>query len=519
MALFASTTLKVSASKAAESNKTAKSISKKPNLLFIQPDQFRLQALGCWTKPQFRGALKTVSDPVHTPALDRLAEESVVFTRATATAAVCSPSRAMTMSGAYPSRNGVAGNCRETSTDSMSNDITCLTDVLADAGYETSLVGKTHWERNLPLFDQEGNYVGTEAAPGGHYINFYDTYIPPGKGRHSNRYWYQTIRDKHYDPLAYSSVPALVGGKKDGEVYHTQGFASVIEADVVIDYLKNKNGERDPKKPFSMLWNTIPPHSPYSSVDDCQQDLYDSYYKEMPVDRLLNRPNVNEKKANYPANGKTANLELDARVYFALVSSVDRQVARILQALDDSGEADNTIVIFTSDHGEMMGSHGLFAKSVIYDEAFLVPLMVRFPQRLRARTEDLMIGKVDLMPTILGLVGLGSLIPESVQGVDYSDGLLTGSFARHGKPTSAAYIMKDEKGVRTARYTYGVNEDGHTQLYDNAVDPYQMKNLDLSSITPEDLRMLKSELGHWLRTANDPWCATKQHADLINYPH
>jgi arylsulfatase A-like enzyme len=491
---------------------------KKPNLLFIQPDQFRIHSLGCWSQPEFREALKTVTDPVQTPALDRLAKESLVFTRATATASVCSPSRAMTMSGAYPSRNGVSINCRGTSQDGMHDDITCLTDVLEDAGYETALVGKTHWERNLPLFDAVGNYAGTESAPGGHYVNPYDTYIPPGGGRHGNRYWYQTIRDAHYNPLAYSSVPDLIGGKKDGQVYQTHGFSSVIEADVVIDYIKNKNEQRDKKKPFSILWDTVPPHSPYSSVSDSEQDVYDKYYKSMPADKLLNRPNVNEKEAEHSSSSSPADLETAARVYFSLVSSVDRQVGRILQALDESGEADNTIVIFTSDHGEMMGSHGLYAKSVIFDEAFLVPLMIRFPKRLKPGTEDLMIGKVDMMPTILGLGGLNDRIPQSVQGVDYSAELLSGKFASRSKPKSAAYIMHDEKGVRSDRHTYSVNRDGDTQLFDNPVDPYQRKNLAPSSIDIADLRTLKQELGQWLKKANDPWFVTKLHADLISYP-
>jgi arylsulfatase A-like enzyme len=491
---------------------------KKPNLLFIQPDQFRIQSLGYWSQPEFRAALKTVTDPVQTPALDRLAKESLVFTRATATASVCSPSRAMTMSGAYPSRNGVSINCRGTSQDGMHDDITCLTDVLEGAGYETALVGKTHWERNLPLFDVVGNYVGTESAPGGHYVNPYDTYIPPGGGRHGNNYWYQTIRDAHYNPLAYSSVPDLIGGKKDGQVYQTHGFSSVIEADVVIDYIKNKNGQRDQKKPFSILWDTVPPHSPYTSVSDSEQDVYDEYYKGMPAAKLLNRPNVHEKEAEHSSSSSPSDLETAARVYFSLVTSVDRQVGRILQALDESGEADNTIVIFTSDHGEMMGSHGLYAKSVIFDEAFLVPLMIRFPKRLKPRTEDLMIGKVDMMPTILGLVGLNHRIPKSVQGVDYSAELMTEIFAAPPKPKSAAYIMKDEKGVRTDRYTYSIDKSGSTQLYENSVDPYQLHNLPLTSIDPEDLRILKQEVGHWLKVANDPWFAARLHVGLISYP-
>jgi arylsulfatase A-like enzyme len=417
------------------------------------------------------------------------------------------------MSGMYPSRNGVFANCMKGSPDGMRDDAICITDVLADSGYETALVGKAHWERTLPLFDADGNYAGTQRPPGGHYVNPFDTYVPPGAGRHSNKLWFQTIRDVHYDPLVYSSAPALAGGKRDGEVYHAKGFSSVIEADVAIDYLRNKNGERDPQKPFSLIWNTVPPHTPYSSLKDCEEDIYSKYYKDMPLRELLVRPNIDVPKA-----GREGNLELSARIYFSLVSSVDRQVGRVLQALEQSGEADNTIVIFTSDHGEMMGSHGLFAKSVIYDESFLIPLMIRFPKKLRPRTEDLMIGRVDLMPTILGLAGLESKIPHSVQGVDYSGGLLSQRFATHKRPKSAVYLMENGRGVRTDRYTYCVGKDGSTQLYDNTNDPYQQKNLPLNAVDSSDLRGLQEELGRWLRDATDSWYEDRSHSDLISYP-
>lgn len=501
--------------------KTKSSDSKKPNLLFIQPDQFRIFALGIWREPGFRDALKTVSDPVHTPALNQLTRESLLFTRAAATAAVCSPSRAMLMSGMYPSQNGVASNCVRGSTQGMHDNIPCITDVLSNSGYETAFVGKTHWERTLPLFDKDGNYVGTENPPGGHYVNSFDTYIPPGKGRHGNKYWFQDIdRHGHFNPYSYSSVPALVGGKKDGQLYRNHGFAPTIEADVTIGYLKNKNGQRDPNKPFSIMWDPLPPHTPYSSLANCEPDIYHKYYEDLPLKQLLNRPNVNLEEAEHYRTRKKprslAEVELCARVYFSLVTSIDRQVGRILQALEESGEAENTIVVFTADHGEMMASHGRFYKSVIYDEAFRIPLMIRYPNRLKPRIEDLMIGKVDMMPTLLSLMGLQDRIPRTVQGVDYSAGLLTGNFTE--KPKSEAYLMVKGKGLRTDRYTYRVGSDGETELFDNVADPYQLKNLPPNSIHSADLRFLQEELGRWLKRADDPWYEARLHSQSILYP-
>jgi arylsulfatase A-like enzyme len=180
----------------------------RPNLLYIFPDQMRMHAMSFWKKPGFNKLLRTETDPVYTPNIDRLAEKSVVFTQATSTHPVCSPHRAMLMSGVYPSRNGVENvNCYAGRPQGLHHNIKCFTDVLAESGYETAYVGKTHWERTEPLFDNDLNYVGTADAPGGNYANLYDTYIPPGRGRFSNTFWFQQFRDDHFDALTYSNRP------------------------------------------------------------------------------------------------------------------------------------------------------------------------------------------------------------------------------------------------------------------------------------------------------------------------
>jgi arylsulfatase A-like enzyme len=122
------------------------------------------------------------------------------------------------------------------------------------------------------------------------------------------------------------------------------------------------------------------------------------------------------------------------------------------------------------------------------------------------------------MPTILGLAGLESKIPQSVQGIDYSSELLSQRFVNHKKPKSAVYLMENGRGVRTDRYTYCVGKDGSTQLYDNTNDPYQQKNLPLKAVDSSDLRCLQEELGRWLRDATDSWYQNRAHSDLISYP-
>ena len=483
----------------------------RPNLLFIFPDQFRLHALGIWNEPGYQDALSGVTDPVHTPVLDQLAKESVLFTQAVSTHPVCSPYRAMLMSGMYPSRNGVMDlNCRDGRTQGLHHDITCFTDVLSDAGYATAYVGKTHWERTEPLFDQQRNYVGTRTDPGGHYANSFDTYIPPGRGRHGNDYWFQQIGDRHKDAYAYSSEPALVAGKPDGQMHRHREYTPKIEADIVVDYLENKKGQRDSGKPFSMIWAPNPPHGPYENIGDCDEASYRKHYKDVPAEELLNRPNFKASDA------KKYNPTNSAPYYFSNVTGVDREIGRVLRALEASGEADNTIVVFTADHGEMMGSHGLMQKNYIYDESFLVPFMLKDPRGVKPRLEDLMLSPVDLMPTLLSMLGLKNRIPASVQGIDYSEGIRTGDYSRQPQPASALYLHGGRKGVRTDRYTYQVDLKGRTLLFDRSTDPYQMKNRPPASIEPSDWAFLKKELGRWLNVAEDPWVKELKFNGLID---
>ncbi len=206
--------------------------------------------------------------------------------------------------------------------------------------------------------------------------------------------------------------------------------------------------------------------------------------------------------------------------YLANVTGVDKQFGRILQALEESGEAENTIVVFTADHGEMMGSHGKMGKLVIYEEAFCVPFMIRIPGKTNGTLNDLMISPVDIMPTVLGLMGLEDRIPSTVEGKNYSREIITGDWSTQPKPKSALFLGYNNKfkGVRTDRYTFQIDEQGEQMLFDNEADPYQMKALSLSEIPKPDAGFIVSELGRWLAASNDPWFRGRKFAGIISYP-
>ncbi len=496
---------------------------KSPNLLYIFPDQYRLNAMSVWNDPVFRDKLRTYADPVETPNIDRIARSGVFFTQATSTHPLSGPHRAMLLSGMYPSQNGVENaNPRMDRDLGLHEDIVCFTDVLAQAGYETAYVGKTHWHRNEPVFSGDSTYVGSVEAPGGHYVCKFDTYIPEGKSRHGNKYWFQQMHDNHYNAIAYSNRPELVGGNKDGEVYYPKRFTTAVEADVAIKFLENKNGERDPNKPFSLIWSINPPHPPYSIVGrHCDEQLYNKYYRDMEPEELMRRLNVDLTRMVEGSDGEQeVAFSRSAGIYLTLIRSLDAEIGRLLDKLEECGEADNTIIVFTSDHGEMLGSHSVMGKNTIYDEAFLVPFIVSYPDVIEPRTDDLLLGSVDIMPTLLSMMGLKDMIPNSVAGVDYSQGVMTGEYSNCGKPKTALYLFPSRKGVRSDRYTYGVDKNGGYHLFDNHADPYQMRSIKLDDIPTEDAEMLKRELGEWLKVAQDSWFSERicEKQGLITYP-
>lgn len=492
-------------------NKTKKASVEKYNLVYVFPDQFRKQALAFWDSPDFKGSIRTKADPVKTPALDKFAKESVVLTQMVSNFPLCSPHRGSLFSGMYPSESGVPLNCNSTRPiSSLRNDLECFTDVLHKAGYSQGYIGK--WHLNFPTPNDPanpGNYVDPRRPA-------WDTYTPKEQ-RHSVDYWYSYgTWDVHKDPHYYDN---------NGKRYDPKEWSPRHEANKAIEYLDNKNGERDPNKPFALFVAMNPPHSPYKSIDDCLEEDYNKY-KNVGVSKLLHRDNADTTMA------KTKK----APFYFANVSGVDREFGRIVQHLKDMNLYDKTIVVFTSDHGETMCSHGINEpKNNIYSEALDIPFMIHYPGLKNHRTDNIIMGSPDIMPTILGMLGLKDKIPSTVQGSNYSD-IIEGKTDK-GRPYSALYIRnfngekdKDGKvisyfpvarGVKTHKYSLELKinkkkELEATQFFNDDKDPYQLENLTFDK-NNEDVKKLLKELAYWLKRSNDPWYKEKILSDLIPY--
>jgi len=452
-----------------------------PNIVFVFPDQFRQQALGCMN-----------ADPVRTPNLDRFAAQSLVLTHAVSNYPVCSPYRAMLFTGRYPFHNHVTGNCySETRSRGvfLRPEHRCITDVLHDAGYSLGYIGKYHLDT-----------PGSDDARFGEGLRgdgrIWDAYTPPGPRRHGIDFWHSYgCCDRHMRPHYWIGNAPVDQPTEFGE------WSVKHETDVAVDYILNQERiHRVPGKPFALFVAFNPPHTPFDQVPPQYLDMY----RHAEPEQLLNRPNL-------PADDGAEAARRWVRHYFAAVTGIDEQFGRILLALDDAGLRDDTIVVFTADHGEMMGSHGRMHKDVIYDESFLVPFLIRWPGRLPARRDDLLLSVPDIMPTLLTLAGLRRAVPPEVDGRDRSDIFL----GKPGdRPESALYLApkldaprRGKRGIRTHRWAYVVDRDATESdpklLFDCLEDPYQLRNV--AAERPEAVRELEATLRDWLARTGDPW--------------
>lgn len=452
-------------------------MSTHPNLLFVVPDEFRPYSMG------FLGR-----EPVVTPNLDRFSRDATTFTNMVSNYPVCSPYRGMLFTGKYPYRNGVVGNCNsQHASITLPEDSRLLSDLLSDCGYNMGYIGKWHLQAPRPGDEQYGEGPRENGV-------VWDTYTPPGKGRHKFDYWYSYgCCDNHNHPHYWTA------DRQIDEAIHVDQWSTIHETDVAVDYLKNTHGQRDADKPFALFVAYNPPHMPFDQVPERYQDIY----KGKRPEELAVWKNLNPEGMEL--------IEADIANYFAMISGVDDQFGRLLDTLTDQGLADDTIVIFTSDHGDMMGSHGQVRKGQWYNESLLVPFLVRFPGAVRPGVlDDALLSTVDIYPTLLGMLGLGDSVPSGIDGIDCSARIADGT-----SPTrDAAFYMRIDhldcttgnRGIKTDRYTYAFEKTSDRVEYycvDNIEDPDQMTNV--YGTDPERDRLHRKRLEEFLVQAEDPF--------------
>ena len=450
----------------------------KPNVVFVFGDQWRAQATGYAGNPTVR-----------TPNLDRLAQESVNFTHAVAGCPVCSPYRASMLTGQYPLRHGVFVNDVYLQPKAPS-----IAHAFADNGYDTAYIGKWH-------VDGHGR----------------SNYIPPER-RQGFEYWKVLECTHSYNQSAYYAG--------DSEKKLTwEGYDAIAQTRDAQQYIREHAGG----DPFLLVLSWGPPHAPYGTAPEEYRAMYDPaeivLRPNVPRDevarvmeeqakrrarRMANSPRGKNVPISMLRNYHSPTVEDSLAGYYAHCTALDACIGDLLDTIKACGIEEDTVFCFTSDHGDMLGSHARFKKQQPWEESIRVPFLLRYPALLgrNGQERDTLIDAPDIMPTLLGLSGLA--IPDTVEGLDYSAHLQGGDDPSDG----AALLMcpqpfgqwsalthdgREYRGLRTLRYTYTRTLDGPWLLFDNQEDPYQLENL----VDKPEHAALVRELDAWLQRRLD----------------
>jgi len=392
-----------------------------------------------------------------TPNLDRLAGESLNFTNAVSGCPVCTPWRASLLTGQYWL------TCRMFMNDvCLPDEATSLAEAYGAAGYDTAYIGKWH-------LDGHGR----------------SAFIPRER-RQGFQFWKVLECTHDYNNSYYYA---------DGpEKLKWEGYDAIAQTREAQRYIRDHAKD----KPFSLVLSWGPPHAPYQTAPEKYRAMYD------PA-KIVLRPNVPEELAD------TARQELAG--YYAHITALDDCVGDLLQTLDEEGIAEDTIFVFTSDHGDMLRSQGMTKKQKPWDESIMVPLLLRYPAKFgrTGRSVSTLLNAPDIMPTLLGLSEVP--IPDSVEGANFAPDLVRGK----DPEVEGALIMCPQpfgqwlrsdggvefRGVRTARYTYARTLEGPWLLFDNEADPYQMTNLVDDPARAEVRERLEACLARKLEETND----------------
>ncbi len=479
----------------------------RPNVLFLMCDQLAAGVLGCY------------GGPVPTPNIDRIAAEGVRFDDATCPTPFCSPTRASIVTGTYPHAHGVVANCKHIpvawpqQTGLTEEDVTTER-ILHRAGYATHHYGKWH------LLGQTPSCYPDMFAPGFEYTREMASRFDQVRSgdRADWMRWYNWALPVEVAPEFQQAVDRLGdrwNGKWHAEFITRMGRLTlpleqdyeVRVADLAVERIRALGGE-----PFMLTCSFNAPHDP-NVVPSPYYEAFAPADLELPANRGVREPRFERNWARQVvADLGEPGLREFLRVYYGMVRLIDVQVGRILAALDRAGRTDETVIVFTADHGDMAGGHGMVWKSTnaFYDEIARVPLLIHYPARFRPQTSRLAADLVDLMPTLLSLTG--QPVPEQAQGqnlVPYLTGEREPSAARPfsfservgrnrqglrrvAPGTSGSFMIRGQ-GWKYIRYP-----QGDQYLYHLAADPGETRNLAADPKHASTRKELAAELEAWL---------------------
>lgn len=422
--------------------------NEKPNVVYILTDQWRAQAFGYTGDPN-----------VKTPQIDAFAKEAVNFSNAVSVCPVCTPHRAALMTGRYPTSTGMFVNDIY-----MPSEELCMAEIFKEQGYNTAHIGgKWHLDGHGRM-----NNVAPERRQG------FDFWMGSECSHdYQNEHYY--IND-------------------DPEMKRYEGYSPYAIANAANEYMANNI---ESEKPFLLFISIGTPHFPHKNAPEEMKALY-------PQDELILAPNVDlklEKKVREELQG-----------YYAHCTATDIAVGNILNKMKELNLMKNTILVFTSDHGEMMGSHGErpYKKQVGWDESIRIPFLISYPSigKNKGSVVNAPINTPDILPSLLGLANLN--IPETIEGEDLSELIKNPdpNTDRTALVMNLAPFADNREGaeyrlIRTKQYTFERQLEGPSKLFDNIADPFQMNNLVGKPEYAELQEKLDAELKNKLATIGD----------------
>lgn len=411
-------------------------------------------------------------DPnAQTTNLDKLAKESVNMANAVSGCPVCSPYRASLMTGRYPLSHGVFLNDLTLNTKAVS-----IAQAYNGAGYDTGYIGKWH----LNGYHRSA-FISREDRQG---FDFWKVMECTHSYNNSCYYADENIKLKW------------------------EGYDSIAQTREARRYIRaHAEG-----KPFALFLSWGPPHAPYQTAPQKYKDL-------IRQEEIKLRPNIPDEFA--------AVARKDLAGYYAHIAALDDCIGQIVKTLGECGVEENTILVFTSDHGDLLYSQGQKNKQQPYEESIRVPFLLRFPAVLGrvGRKIDMPVNSPDIMPTLLGLSGIK--VPDTVEGTDFS-AVLRGD----QKPCNEAVLIscpspfgqwsrkqggREYRGVRTRCYTYVRDLNGPWLLFDNKNDPYQLKNLCHKTEHKDLQANLEKILAKKLQQTNDEFLSGRTYIKRWGY--
>lgn len=369
---------------------------------------------------------------VQTPELDKFAKEAVNFTNAVSVLPVCTPYRAALLTGRYPTTTGMFLNDLYLPSEEL-----CMAEIFKDAGYSTAYLGKWHLD---------GHGRKDNVAP---------------ERRQGFDFWKGSECDHNYTNEHYYE-------NDNPEIKYWEGYSPYAISKAAQTYMEeNASG----KNPFLLFVSIATPHFPHNTAPAEYMEMY-------PAEKLKLNANVTDDMKEWALK--------ELQGYYAHCTATDKAIGEIIDKLKALGIFDNSIIVFTSDHGEMMGAHGYrpFMKHQAYAESSEIPLLISYPNRAknRGKVAEAPITTPDILPTLLGLCNIK--IPGTIEGNDLSKIVKNPSKDKdrvalfmNPCPFNIAYADDEYYAIKTAQYTYSRTPNGPSLLFDNKKDPLQMNNL------------------------------------------